>query len=329
MDTEWTKVKKIECLGEIDDYVYDISIENQDPLFFANDILVHNTDSVYFSAWPILSRDSQIAKNWTKETAIEIYDQMAEDVNNSFPDFMYRAFHCPSKNGSIIRAGRELVADRGLFITKKKYAVNIYDKENKRKDTNGRSGEIKAMGLDLKRADTPKYVQDFLFEILEMTLAGNSRDIIVSRIREFKSELQNKPGWTKGSPKAVKKLSWYAEQLARSPNGKFNMPGHVTASLNWNRLRKMHNDNYSLEIFDGTKIVVCKLKSNLLNMTSIAYPTDELRLPEWFRELPFDDEDMERILVDEKIENLLGVLNWNLRSDMNVKSTFDSLFSFG
>ena len=33
MDTEWTRIKQVECLGEVDDYVYDLSIENQDPFF--------------------------------------------------------------------------------------------------------------------------------------------------------------------------------------------------------------------------------------------------------------------------------------------------------
>jgi hypothetical protein len=32
----------------------------------------------------------------------------------------------------IIKGGRELIADRGLFITKKRYAVNIFDLEGKR-----------------------------------------------------------------------------------------------------------------------------------------------------------------------------------------------------
>jgi hypothetical protein len=41
-----------------------------------------------------------------------------------------------------------------------------------------------------------------------------------------------------------------------------------------------------------------------LKMTSVAYPTDELRLPEWFKELPFDDDLMESTLVTEKVENL-------------------------
>ena len=56
MDTIFQKVKTVECLGEIDDYVYDLSIADQDPFFFANDILVHNTDSSQFSAWGVGAR---------------------------------------------------------------------------------------------------------------------------------------------------------------------------------------------------------------------------------------------------------------------------------
>ena len=107
------------------------------------------------------------------------------------------------------------------------------------------------------------------------------------------------------------------------------MPGHVRGSLNYNYLRKVNSDNYSMKIVDGMKVIVCKLKSNPLGFTSIAYPTDELRLPQWFTELPFDDEEMEKTLVDEKIDNLLGVLDWDIRDSTDVKSTFDDLFSFG
>jgi len=220
------------------------------------------------------------------------------------------------------------VADRGLFITKKRYAVNIYDKEGKRKDTNGKMGDIKAMGLDLKRADTPKYVQEFLMKVLTQVLAGSDRDSVISMITEFKQTLKEQASWTKGSPKGVNKLSWYHDQERKSKTGKFNMPGHVRAAINWNYLREMNGDNYSTKIMDGMKIVVCKLKNNALNMTSIAYPTDELRLPEWFKSLHFDDSEMERILVDEKIENLLGVLKWNLREATDVRSTFNQLFQF-
>ena len=331
MDAEWTKVKKIECLGEVDDYVYDLSIADGDPFFFANDILVHNTDSCYFTAYPILKEQIKNGDlSWDKETCIGLYDGIADQANSSFPAFMERAFHAPRKNGEIIKAGRELIGDRTLFITKKRYAINIFDKEGKRKDKDGKMGDIKAMGLDLKRADTPKYIQDFLMNVLCMVLQeGKSRDEVIEKIKDFKQTLSEQDSWTKGSPKGVNKLTMYGDLEANSKTGRANMPGHVRAALNYNYLRKINGDNYSMKIVDGMKVIVCKLKQNALGFTSIAYPTDELRLPTWFCELPFDDNEMERTLVDEKIENLLGVLNWDLRSNTDTNSTFDQLFTFG
>jgi hypothetical protein len=90
----------------------------------------------------------------------------------------------------------------------------------------------------------------------------------------------------------------------------------------------LNGDNYSQKIVDGMKIVICKLKSNPMGFTSVAYPTDELRLPKWFCELPFDDMLMETTLVDDKIQNLLGVLDWDLIGDTNTNTTFGDLFSF-
>lgn len=330
MDAEWTKVTKVECLGEVDDFVYDISISNGDPFFFANDILVHNTDSCYFSAFPILK--NQIETNsllWNKETCIELYRTLASIVNDSFVEFAEKTFHCPPKNGEIIRANLELIGDRALFITKKRYAINIFESEGKRYDQDDRQGKIKAMGLDLKRADTPKYIQAFLMRILEMVLAGSNRDMVIETIRQFKKELSTKESWSKGSPKSVNNLTYYGSLEKKSKTGKANMPGHVRAALNYNYLREMNGDNYSLRIVDGMKIVVCKLRTNMLGFTSIAYPVDELRLPKWFTELPFDDLEMEKTLVDEKIDNLLSVLGWELRTDTNTTNVAESLFTFG
>lgn len=297
--------------------------------YYGDAIVYGDTDSCYFSAWPILN--SQIANGemeWSKELCVQLYDNIADQANDTFPSFCERAFHVPRKM-CVIKAGRELIGDRSLFITKKRYAINIFDKEGKRLDKDGKQGKIKAMGLDLKRADTPKYVQDFLFEVLEMVLGGKTREDVIERIKEFKIELGKQDSWTKGSPKSVNKLTMYGDLEANSKTGKANMPGHVRAALNWNYLRRVNSDNYSMKILDGMKVIVCKLKSNPLGFTSVAYPVDELRLPKWFQELPFDDQAMEATLVDKKVENLLGVLKWDLKANTDTNSTFDELFSFG
>jgi DNA polymerase elongation subunit (family B) len=291
-------------------------------------IVYGDTDSVYFSYKPIL-KDAIEAKeiNWTKENCVMMYDQVAEQVNESFPAFMETAFHCPRHMGSLIEGGRELVGSRGLFITKKRYAILIYDLDGRRLDVDGKPGKVKAMGLDLKRSDTPKIVQDFLSTILLMVLVNDSKENIIGKIREFKYDFARLPAWEKGTPKRVNNLTKFTK--AEEREGRANMPGHVRAAINWNTLKKMHGDNYSMNIVDGMKTIVCKLKDNPLGLTSIGYPTDCTHIPDWFKELPFDDGLMESTIVDQKIDNLLGVLNWDLLTHTDTKSTFDTFFTFG
>jgi len=286
-------------------------------------IIYGDTDSAYFSAYPIFKEEIKQGKlDWTIEKVIELYDQVSDEVNTTFPAFMNRAFNVPNAYSQVIKAGREVVASKGIYITKKRYAVLITDKEGKRKDTNGDAGEIKAMGLDLKRADTPEYMQQFLESILLDLLVGKDKQHILDRIIEFRQEFKNKPAWEKGTPKRVNNLTHHTAVFNKT--GKCGI-GHALAAINWNRMKKIHSDQFSMEIVDGMKVIVCKLKSNPLGMTSIAYPTDEHRLPHWFKELPFDNDAMEGAIIDNKIENLLGVLNWDLKSTQ-LNNTFNLLF---
>jgi len=290
-------------------------------------IVYGDTDSCYFSAWPAVKDDVAAGRmEWSKDIAVQLYDNIADQVNDSFPAMMERAFHCPREMGATIKGGRELVAEKGLFIKKKRYAVLIYDLEGKRLDRDGKPGKVKAMGLDLKRSDTPKVVQDFLSAILLDVLTGSDKEHIYEKVREFKIAFQDRPAWEKGTPKRVNNLTKFTKEEERL--GKANMPGHVRAAMNWNNLRRMMGDNYSMQIVDGMKTIVCKLKDNPLGYTSVGYPTDEIHLPDWFKALPFDDSEMESTIVDQKVDNLLGVLNWDITAHTDIKTTFDNLFSF-
>jgi len=289
-------------------------------------IIYGDTDSCYFSAYATLKKEIDSgALPWSKESVVELYDTIGEEVNSTFPKFMQDAFHCPKSRGEVIKAGREIVASKGLFITKKRYAVLYYDKEGKRSDKDGKPGKIKAMGLDLKRSDTPVVIQDFLSEVLTRVLNGEEKESVLEYITEFRTEFKLRPGWEKGSPKRANKISEYRDKEKKA--GKANMPGHVRASLNWNTLKRMMDDKYSMSITDGAKVIVCKVKDNPMGYTSVAYPVDELRLPQWFKDLPFNDADMENAVIDEKLENLIGVLEWDISSTRS-DNTFAKLFDF-
>ena len=285
-----------------------------------------DTDSCYFSAYPILKDEIAAGKiPWSKENVITLYDQVCDQANATFPDMMLKAFHCPKSRSDVIAAGREIVAETGLFITKKRYAALVYDIEGFRTDGDGKLGKVKAMGLDLKRSDTPVFMQDFLKDLLDMVLQKKPEKELLHAISEFRKLFKDHPGFEKGSPKRANKVGHY--RRLEEKQGKANMPGHVRASLNWNTLKRMNGDKYSQEIVDGMKVIVCKLKANPLGYTSVAYPTDELRIPEWFKDLPFDGDAMEETIIDNKLDNLIGVLKYDLESTKQ-KTTFNNLFEW-
>lgn len=278
-----------------------------------------DTDSCYFSAAYLLD-EGKISR----DDYIVLYDKIAEQVNSTFPEFMHKTFNTSIERGSIIQAGREIVASKMLFIKKKKYGGLIYDLEGDRMDVGNKPGKLKAMGLDLKRADTPKFMQTFLENVLLEVLQGAEQDTIIHQIKEFRIAFKERPAWEKGSPKKVSNLTKYRSMIERSEamdlhdkrkkgdKAKQTIPGHVRASINWNRLCDHYNDKFSMRITDGSRIIVCKLRPNLLKMDSVAYPIDELHLPDWFKSLPFDEPEMENVIIDKKVKNLLGVLNWPL-----------------
>jgi hypothetical protein len=330
--TKVTKVRKADS-----EYVYDIGMKNtKHPWFFANNMLIHN--SVYFSAYPILKDQIEAGEiEWTKESIVKFYDKVSDMINDTYPDFMLDTFNVPkSRSTGVIASGREIVAESGLYIKKKRYAALVYDNEGERKDVNGSPGKIKAMGLDLRRADTPKFVQDFLTELLKKVLLGDKEDDCVEYIREFKEKFDNLHPWEKGTPKAVNGVTKYMNRIAeRNKSVKLGVkpptitiPGHVQGSFNWNLIRDRYNDLHRVKIVDGSKVIVCYLKQNDDKFKSIAYPVDEPHLPEWFTNMPFDEEIMMEKVVDQKVRNMIGVLKWDLSKTDKQEQHFGSMFSF-
>ena len=306
---------------------------------YGSAIVYGDTDSCYFSAYPILKEE--IARGeieWSKESIISLYNDLAKAVSATFPEFLLKTLNVPIKRSTgVIASSREVVAETGLFITKKRYAILMFDKDGIRLDVGGKPGKVKAMGLDLKRADTPKFVQKFLSDILMDTLTDKGENFVIDKIRTFKEQFEDMKPWQQGTPRAVNKLTHYKEKLEDAglkklkgvKVGNLHVPGHVTASLAWNRLKEINMDQHAMKIIDGQKIIVCKLKDTVENnLTSIAYPVDEVHLPEWFLNLPFDSEGMQAGIVDQKVKNLVGCLNWDLSRTQKTHAHLETLFDF-
>lgn len=303
------KVLSVERIASTGDHVYDISMGGLNHYFFANNILVHNTDSVYFSVAHHY-KEQNIPFDFSKDEVVDLYIQIGDTVGESFPSFMNEAFNTGIEKGKIVGADLEMVGSRGLFLKKKRYAILKYWEDGFRKDVDGSPGEIKAMGLEIKRSDTPKYIQEFLEEVLIALLVGETETNIRNIVRAFKKEFSAKPSIDKGSPKTVKKLTHHTEIYQET--GKCGV-GHVLAAIQWNRMRDAMEDRTVPEAVDGSKIIVCKLKNNPYNIKTIGYPLEcKEYLPEWFLELPFDAPAMELAVLTKKLENIFGILKMDI-----------------
>ena len=83
---------------------------------------------------------------WDKDNVIKLYDPVCEGPNETF-ESMLEASIVQTRSVLFLQA-REIVAESGLYITKKRYAALVYDVEGFRSDIDGKPGKVKAMGLD-------------------------------------------------------------------------------------------------------------------------------------------------------------------------------------
>lgn len=292
LDFDIVKPTKIEKLSLRDgEYVYDIEVDDTHT-FFANNILVHNTDSVYFNTY---------CDN--KEDACAVADAVADKVNKSFPEFMRSTFLCNPGFDEIIKTGREIVGSKGIFVEKKRYIIQVVDSEGKAAD------KRKTMGLDIRKTTIPTAVSSRLTSFLERLLKDESWEKISKDVVDYKDELRNTSDiMTIGLPKGIKGIEEYTR--AFNTDSGTRLPGHVAAGIHYNTCLKTYNDKDSLPIMSGMKIKVFYLNQSYRRFKSIAIPTDAEFVPTWFLEnFTVDKEAHILRLVDRPLENILKAIN--------------------
>ena len=258
----------------------------------ADSVIYGDTDSVYFKTH---------ANN--KEEAVLIADTVAAKTNQSFDDFMRETFLCTEGFDNIIRAGREVVADRGIFVDKKRYILHLVDNEGEAVD------KLKVMGLDTKKTTLPAEISKELNHFVERILKGEEWEVVAADIVDYKEQLQTtKDIMSIGLPKGVKKVEFYTDQYNIYGDG-VRLPGHVAASIFYNKCINEYNDKDSLPIVSGMKIKVFYLTQKVGRFKSIAIPTDAQKIPEWFTDhFAVDREAHIERLVDNPLNNIIKAI---------------------
>jgi hypothetical protein len=246
---------------------------------------------------------------------------MTHELNSSFPAFMRSSFNCQSEFDGLIKAGREVVGRRGLFQAKKKYMIKVVDLEGAAVD------KLKSMGSEIKKADTPKVIQKFLKNTVDMILSGADYDSVVEYVNKERASIVGKNSidlFSIGIAKRVNDIDKFMAEyrnpgtIKSATGGKLAIPGHVRAACNYNRLVEVFERGGKM-IKSGDKALVYYLKLNQYKFESIAFPAEFTRFPEWFTEnFRIDRAKTERMMFDSKLEGIFSSIGKEVPSPQSV-----------
>lgn len=278
--------------------------------FISESVIYGDTDSTYFKT-----------HTENKQDAVKIADFVAAKVNGSYQKFMQDTFLCNPGFDNIIKCGREIVSDNGIFVDKKRYIVHVVDKEGKLTDS------MKIMGLDTKKTTLPKHIASTLNGFIEDFLKGSPWEDVALAIVEYKEHLQTTTDVRLiGLPKGIQNVEEYSKNYNRDVLAR--LPGHVAAAIHYNECLKKYDDKISMPIISGMKIKVFYLEGKHHDkFKSIALPTDLEVMPQWFLDNFTIDYDahIER-LVDNPLQNILTAIG--KKSPTRQDILMEELFTF-
>ena len=148
--------KKIQKIYEIDynGYVYDLTTENHHFAAGVGNMIVHNTDSVFFT---FNLENPNTGEKIVGKPALEMTIEIAQDAADLCTQFL--------------KPPMELTYEKTLMpfvlLSKKRYVGMLYE-------TDPNKGKLKYMGLSLKRRDSCDYLKDVYGQILNILMKENS-----------------------------------------------------------------------------------------------------------------------------------------------------------
>lgn len=267
-------------------------------------VIYGDTDSAYFKTY---------ANN--KKDAVEIADAIADGVNESFTSFMINSFNCQAPDfHDLIKAGREIVAIRGLFQAKKKYMLKVVDLEGVATD------KLKSMGSEIKKADTPKPIQKFLKNTVDLILDGKEFAEVEKHVNIQRKKLFSKSSYNDiihlGVARSANNFeSQYNDFKRFELTGKHRvrLPGHIRASVNYNELALLEEGQGASLIQSGDKVKVFYLLPNARKIKSIAFPSDISKFPKWFDDqYKVDVKLTEEKMIDAKLEGIFSAWGYEV-----------------
>lgn len=209
---------------------------------------------------------------------------------------------------------REAIANKGIWIAKKRYILNVYNLEG----VEYSEPKLKMQGIEAVRSSTPAAVRTSIEKALNIIM-NKDETTLHSYIDDFRRQFMQLPFNEVAFPRGVNGLSKYKDSAAVYTKG---TPMHVKGALLYNDyIKKKGLDNKLSPIFEGDKIKFAYLKlPNPIHNTVIAVPDE---LPKQLGLDAYVDYGMQfdKSFID-PLKNILDVIGWHHEQTVTIEDFF-------
>ena len=276
-------------------------------------IVASDTDSIY------VTLDKLVEKTCQGKDNDQICNFIDKVVNSRLEPFIEKCFDELSdytnafKNCMVMK--REVIANKGIWVAKKRYMLNVLDDEGVRLS----EPKLKIMGIEAVKSSTPQVCRGKIKEAIKIIM-NKDEDTLQKFIAEFKTEFNSLSAEAISFPRSCNNIKKYRNPATIFSKG---TPIHVKGSLIYNqKLRELKLHKQYPFIKEGDKIKFLKLKeANPFRFDVISYITT---LPVEFKLQEYIDYEtqFEKTFLD-PMRFILQAIGWSQEK----KASLDAFFS--
>jgi len=275
-------------------------------------IVASDTDSIYVRFGKL------VEKTCKGKTNDQIADFLGKVCDNKLEPYIEKCFDELAdysnafKNAMVMK--REVIANKGIWVAKKRYMLNVLDEEGIRLA----DPKLKLMGIEAVKSSTPQVCRGKIKEAIKTIMSKEQTDLH-KLIAEFKKEFMQLPAEAIAFPRSCNNLKKYRSASSIFIKG---TPIHVKGALIYNQqIENMKLASKYPMIQDGDKIKFIKLKeANPFKFDVISYIST---LPTEFKLQEYIDYEVqfEKTFLD-PMRFILDAIGWKAEPQASLEAFF-------